>query len=176
MHERVKFSGSELTLEQIADHTTDVVQALHGYFSPNSTTYPTRFAGYLRDEVANDLMERVSESQRSASLSLLASLEATFRIDYLNRCQLKERDAVSRAFRLLYANKGRRASLEDDILGAWVALHARLKSQVSDIRAAFKYRHWLAHGRYWQPKLGRIHDYQDVYVIADRAVRSFPFL
>ena len=31
---------------------------------------------------------------------------------------------------------------------------------------AFKYRHWLAHGRYWEPKLGRIYDYYSLYDLA----------
>lgn len=46
---------------------------------------------------------------------------------------------------------------------------------VSDLKDAFKYRHWLAHGRYWEPKLGRKYDYFSVFTLAQTVFNSFPF-
>ena len=37
---------------------------------------------------------------------------------------------------------------------------------VGDIRSAFGYRHWLAHGRYCVAKLGRQYDFASVYNLA----------
>jgi hypothetical protein len=46
---------------------------------------------------------------------------------------------------------------------------------IGDLRGAFRFRHWLAHGRYWTPKLGRRYDFDDVFALADLTLRSFPF-
>jgi hypothetical protein len=46
---------------------------------------------------------------------------------------------------------------------------------IGDLKGAFKYRHWLAHGRYWEPKLGQKYDYYSVYILAESIFGSFPF-
>lgn len=40
------------------------------------------------------------------------------------------------------------------------------KALLGELAGAFRYRHWLAHGRYWQPKLGRKYDYLSVFGLA----------
>lgn len=45
-------------------------------------------------------------------------------------------------------------------------VHPQYKGFISELITAFKYRHWLAHGRYWEPKLGRIYDYYSLYDLA----------
>lgn len=40
---------------------------------------------------------------------------------------------------------------------------------IGDVKRAFKYRHWLAHGRYWTPKLGQGYNYAAVYGVANKA-------
>jgi hypothetical protein len=47
---------------------------------------------------------------------------------------------------------------------------------ISDLIGAFRYRDWLAHGRYWPPKLGRKYDYESVYKLAEDILDSFPFV
>lgn len=69
--------------------------------------------------------------------------------------------------REIYQMKGSRASLEDDILRLWKEDFPEYKRLISEVITAFKYRHWLAHGRYWEPKLGRIYDYYSLYDLAD---------
>jgi hypothetical protein len=49
------------------------------------------------------------------------------------------------------------------------------RSLIGELRGAFRFRHWLAHGRYWTPKLGRRYNYEDVYALADETFKSFPF-
>jgi hypothetical protein len=86
------------------------------------------------------------------------------------------KDAVSRAFRKIYADKSSLASLEDDIFSIWAAQSGSSKALVSELRGAFKFRHWLAHGRYWIPKLGRRYDFVDIYTIADTALKQFDLI
>jgi hypothetical protein len=47
---------------------------------------------------------------------------------------------------------------------------------IGDLRGAFNFRHWLAHGRYWEPKLGRNYDFVTVYGLAASVLSSFPLL
>jgi hypothetical protein len=101
-------------------------------------------------------------------------VEAAFRIDYLQRCYRRGKDPVSRAFRNIYKVKQKRASLEDEIFTAWVKNSSGTRSIIGDLRGAFKFRHWLAHGRYWTPKFNR-YDFNSVFALADLTLRSFPF-
>jgi hypothetical protein len=65
----------------------------------------------------------------------------------------KRKNPLSRAFGDLYKTKKERVLLEDDIFKAWKQYTDVRKQILSDLKAAFKFRQWLAHGRYWP--LGR---------------------
>ena len=119
--------------------------------------------------------ERLDETDLDSSLTALAAVEAAFRIDYLQRCYRREKDPVSRAFRNIYKAKQHNASLENEIFEAWVDNSSGTRSIIGDLRSVFRFRHWLAHGRYWTPKLGRRYDFNDVFALADLTLRSFPF-
>jgi len=40
-----------------------------------------------------------------------------------------------------------------------------MRPLISELRSVFKFRHWLAHGRFWQ--IGRKYDFQTLYLLAD---------
>ena len=107
-------------------------------------------------------------------MDVFGALEAAFRIDYLHRCYRRGRDDVSRAFRNLYNDKGPRVSLEGDILAAWRQNSSVPRKVITDLTSAFKYRHWLAHGRYWNPRFRKL-DYEEVYMLAEATLNTFPF-
>jgi hypothetical protein len=67
-------------------------------------------------------------------------------------------------------------TLEEEILNAWVEHRNVSSSLVRNLKGAFKYRHWLAHGRYWNPKLGQPYDYDGVFLLAESILNSFPLL
>jgi len=123
------------------------------------------------------LKARIRELDHTSCLSILAAIEAGFRIDYLQRNYKRKKDALSLAFRKIFKEKSRRASLEDDILNAWKDNTHGASELIGNLKGAFKYRHWLAHGRYWQPKLGRqFYDYETIYQLAETVFNSFPFI
>lgn len=155
MAKRVNFSGDHLGLTAIAAHHQDLESSLTLFFSPSSPSYPRRFVGYALREVTDELVDRLEEADLSSSLTVLASIEAAFRIDYLQRCYRRDKDPISRAFRSIYKTKRQHASLEDEIFEAWADNSYGTRSIIGDLRAVFKFRHWLAHGRYWIPKLGK---------------------
>jgi len=175
MGDRVSFSGAHLGLRKIAEHHRDLESSLTLYFSDGSPKYLVRFVGYTVTEVTDELGERLYEADLTSSLTVLATVEAAFRIDYLQRCYRRGKDPVSRAFRNIYRAKRQHASLEDEIFEAWVDNSSGSSAIIGELRGAFKFRHWLAHGRYWTPKLGRRYDFNDVFALADLTLRSFPF-
>jgi hypothetical protein len=175
MAKRVSFSGDHLGLTEIAAHHQDLESSLALYFSIASPNYTVRFVGYAAGEVTDELADRLDEAALTSSLTVLASLEAAFRIDYLQRCYRREKDPLSRAFRNVYKTKQQHASLEDEIFEVWADNSSGTRSIIGDLRAVFKFRHWLAHGRYWMPKMGRRYDFNAIFALANLTLRSFPF-
>ena len=135
---------------------------------------PVTVLGMTPEEVIVHFEDMRRELDAAASLLVLAEAEAVLRVDYLSRVQRKGKDAVSRAYREMYKDKEANVRLDQDLLATWVTHHGECKSAVSDFRSVMNLRHWLAHGRYWTPKLGRVYAPQDVFEIADRLFAKLP--
>lgn len=176
MASRVSFSKKNLGLDYVHTHHDDVEISLSFYFSGNYQNLPQRYFGYSLKELRDELNERIQEVELSSSMALLAAVEAAFRVDYLQRCYQRDRQEISRQFRQIYKSKRHRVSLDQDILSEWVRFDANLNVLIGELRGALKYRHWIAHGRYWTPKLGRRYDYASVFFLADEIFSTVPFL
>jgi hypothetical protein len=135
---------------------------------------PVAILGMTPEEVTAHFEDTRRELDVAASFLVLAEAEAVLRVDYLSRVQRKGKDAVGRAYRDLYKEKETRVQLDHDLLTTWVTHHGECKSAVSEFRAVLKLRHWLAHGRYWTPKLGQVYALQDVFEIAARLFAKLP--
>ena len=115
----------------------------------------------------DDVEEFFGELDYLIMFDLLAAAEAAIRVDFLNRVNDRKKDDVSRQFRDIHREKGRKVALKEDILGVWKEfLPTARKGAVGDFNGALKLRDWLAHGRYWTRKLGRDYSPDDVYDIA----------
>ena len=171
---RVTFSGEHLSLVEIAQYYNDIEASLRSYFSFNNSHLDDRFVGYTPLEMEHEMHSVLEEHALSTSMSILAALEATFRMDFLQRCYKRRRDPLSRSFRELHRQKGQHVSLKDIFL-EWKSHSNVPRSIISDLEQAFKYRHWLAHGRYWTLKIGREYDYDDIHTLAESIYNSFPF-
>ncbi len=175
MAKRVSFSNQNQNLSDIVLHHSDTEISLRKYFL-NARHYPERFSAYTINEIQKELGERIHELSLTSSFSILSALEAMFRIDYLQRNYKRKKDSLSVACRDIYREKQTKASLEDDILEAWKANTEGSHQLISELKGALKYRHWLAHGRYWKPKTGRpLYDYETIYALAGLILNSFPF-
>ena len=172
MPEPVSLSGA---LSKIAEHYGDLQSYLALAFSAELRHRTARYDRYSEREMAERLRERRDEVDLTSSLTVLGALEAAFRIDYRMRCERRKRDNVSRAFRAIYRTRRERASLEQEIFQAWVDNSSGVGRLIGELRGAFKFRHWLAHGRYWTPKLGRPYTFVDIYTLAELVLQSFPF-
>ena len=150
--------------------------AIRLYFSSSNPRFAVLFEFDTPEEVRSKRDSALYETRAASAMTLLASIEASFRVDYLQRHYARKKDPLSRAFQSLHREKQRNASLSDDILEVW-KVHSDIRPRLlSDIRSAFRYRHWLAHGRYWVPKLGRHYDFETIYDLARTVEEEFPFL
>ena len=129
---------------------------------------------HTKQELIEAFDHHISELEKNISFNILSALEASFRIDYLIRTRTKYKDDLSREFRELYKSKEKDVSLEQDILTIWKQEYPSFKSIVSEYIGALNYRHWLAHGRYWVPKLGRKYDVSTITIIANRVYANLP--
>lgn len=164
------------SLAEIAEYHNDVVDALTFFWQPSYQQRDPRFIGYNPGEFEERLaalrFDRIEETEIRSIFALLAAIEAALRIDYRLRVKWRGKDDLSRAFRTLFNEKQERAFFED-LLDLWAKHHPELKRYLSELRDALKFRHWLAHGRFWRrPTNGRF-DYLSIYFLAE-AILSFP--
>ena len=172
---RVSFDDPP-ALHQIAAHHAILEEAILLYYSPGNPRYAQLFVFHTANEVRAERDATLHEARAASAMTLLASIEASFRVDYLQRNYAKKRDDLSRAFRALYQEKQQRVSLTDDILQRWREHSDVTSVLVGNIRSAFRYRDWLAHGRYWVAKLGRQYDFETLYDLGREVEMAFPFL
>lgn len=172
---KVSFSGLEPTIWQTFQQFEDSSLAIEWYFSQDNPHAKTLFAIWTTQELQQKRQQVLIENEMALSLVLLSALEASFRIDFNIRIAKKYKDGLSREFRALYYAKGNRVALEDEVITTWRE-HETVNAQlVSDIKSAFKYRHWLAHGRYWQPKLGQDYDFLGLQMLCQKVAENFSF-
>ncbi len=99
---------------------------------------------------------QLDEADVLGCFALLAEVEAVFMRDYRSRTDARRRDELSRALlslRRSHEARRQRVVLDPDILECWATSRPSFKKPVGFVRGLFKYRHWIAHGRYWTPQL-----------------------
>lgn len=133
-----------------------------------------RYFGKTRDEVSQLFDAQRQELKHVTMLALLAATEAALRVDYIVRVMRKKRDAISKDFTKLYKRRKLDVRLDEHILDAWKrhSEQPATKSAIGEFKSALNLRHWLAHGRYWKPRLGREYDPQIVFDICDGIWRA----
>ncbi|MGA3082608.1 MAG: hypothetical protein ABSD44_14745 [Terracidiphilus sp.] len=162
------------SLEWAAQYHNDAVESFNHYLSVVSPKSLSQFDAYSRPRLDVGLADYIQETDLRSSLELLTKIEAAFQLDYQFRCRKRLKDDLSWAFRALYKRDQRYVSLEKDILDAWSCHASEAHQIIGELRSAFKFRHWLAHGRYWTPKLGRKYDFQLLYILALTVFENLP--
>jgi hypothetical protein len=122
------------------------------------------------DQIKNN---EISEIEKYTSFDIMTLIEAMFRIDYCYRSENKLKDDLSRDFRAIYKIHARKASLAEHILAAWEKYNPDIYI-FREINAVFKYRHWLAHGRYWLLRTNASRfDFKYLYAVYLQIITSF---
>lgn len=106
-------------------------------------------------EITDYFEQSFEELEHLASFNFLSFVEASLRIDFVNKVKKKEKSELARKYREITKHKKNKVSLEQDIIETLKELLPSKRRIFSDYTGALNYRHWIAHGRYWNPKLGR---------------------
>lgn len=106
-------------------------------------------------------------------LELLTTTEAVLRIEVKTRVAKRQRDLLSRRFRELNRRRGDKIRLDEDILAA-MKEEGMAGGVISNFRGALRLRDWLAHGRHWNPKLGRVYTPNLVFDISRALIDAIP--
>ena len=177
MAKRLSLSGLNLNFKEIADLFNIRKESLIFYYSSKNPNFNGIFVGYTKKEIEDELNYNLNEIEKDACLNLLASIEAIFRIDYAIRCERKRKETISRKFRELFNEYQHRMPLEESLLETWKEHFPDKKHIISELKGAFKYRHWLAHGRYWELKAERKdYDFFELYLLSLELKNELPLL
>ncbi len=170
------FSRQNQELDQIFTYYTTSRDSLKWYLDGiiNNEVVDSLYIGYTKQELRDAFLGYIDELEKNIIFSILSSLEARFQIDYQNRVKKRYKDNLSKEFKKLSKNK-KNVSLEHDILSLWKQEYPEYKEIVSDYIGALKYRHWLAHGRYWEAKTGGRNDLSEMTTIAYRIYENLSF-
>ena len=111
-----------------------------------------------QDEIDAAIAEMRLELNQEIVLLLVASFEAEFQADFHNRVTLKRKDRVSRdCRRILGDQRGRQKDAKriafEEILDVWAKHEGHVRA-IGNLKQLIRFRHWLAHGRYWVQKSG----------------------
>lgn len=168
--------AERLTLQDISEFYAESENAFRLFFSPLNPDFEVRFAIHTLDEIRMKRANRLTELEKLSGFAVLSSIEATLKVDYLIRCEDRKKDALSRRFRVIFKKKKERISFDQDLIGSWLKEHPEHKQIFGFLRGAWRYRHWLAHGRYWLPKLGRKYDYFSLHSLAESIHGQLPLV
>jgi hypothetical protein len=162
------------SLRWAAQYHYDAMASLQQYLTPSPPHFPSRFDPMGGARLQAEPADYFRETGLRSSLALLTRIEAAFHLDFQYRCRERLKDDLSRAFRAIANRKPNYVSLEKDIFAAWSRYTSETHRLLGELRGAFKFRNWLAHGSYWTPKLGRNFDFESLYLLADAVFSAFP--
>jgi hypothetical protein len=119
----------------------------------------SRFAFLTPAEVEVALRRMSIELSYQTVFLLLASSEASLRVDFDERVARRGKDAISQGCRRLAQTSkasGQRGIRLEDILDIYrnESPITTAKSAVGRLKTLLHFRHWVAHGRYWVDKSG----------------------
>jgi hypothetical protein len=166
----------EFQLTLITAHRGDVLQTLAtGSGTLRLAGSEAALLGSTRKEIEDFFDAQRAELEFLAMSELLATTEAVLRLDFRHRVKKRKKDSLSRRYLELQKQikvAGGRVpiGLSEDILEALSGEGVK----VSDFRGALKLRHWLAHGRYWQPKPGYQYTPEVFFDISRDLMSSIP--
>ena len=171
----ISFSEDEKSIEEIWNWYEDQIEALRDFrykvisaVSSPKIQVNEKFFNLTLAEIEEYFSDSEEELEHLVSLNLVSATEALLRLDFLRKVEAKDKSDLGRIFRNIQKDKGNRVSLETDIIDNWNAIVSTSKTDFSNFIALLRYRHWLAHGRYWNPKLGRGYDALTTYAITEK--------
>jgi hypothetical protein len=171
---RVSLSGKEKSIDFILNWYEDQIEAIRDLrnkivssiiFSDTQIKVNSKFITLTIDEINEYFENSEDELEHLVCFDLISATEAFLRVDFNNRVDRKDKSDIGKTFRALNKKKGKKISLQEDIIETWK--EATGDKSFSNFLGLLNYRHWLAHGRYYNPKLGREYSFDIAYEISE---------
>jgi hypothetical protein len=167
--------GSE-AIAGVAEYQNDLEVSLRLYFKEFPLSLSLRFVGLRPDEIPSAMTrlrsDRLTETDQRSAFVILTKIEAAFRVDYAYRCRRRLKDPVSRDFYEIHRSQKDRVRL-DDIFETWKVHSPDSRWIIGELRGAFHFRNWFAHGRYAELRPGK-DDFDSIYSLAEIVLDAFP--
>jgi hypothetical protein len=158
-------SGKHRAFDEVSKIFEERKYALKNFFVPQNEY----FTGLSEMEINERLNNHLMEAEYDACLTLLAAIEAAFRIDCEYCCRKRPKNQRAKAVRkMVQTFEGRpfdRIPL-NKLFEQLLVDQSVKKNIVNHLTQFFQFRNWLAHGRYWTFKSGVQPDFGDIYELA----------
>jgi hypothetical protein len=119
------------------------------------------------DELREQFASARKHLRYRAMLHLLTTTEALLRLAFEDLSTRQTKPAIFRRFRKIGRERRGKVRLEEDILNTWIDVYPATARSIREFKGVVPLRDWLAHGRYWNPKMGRPeYEVSDVFDIA----------
>jgi hypothetical protein len=153
-------SAEPQTLDEIRDWHRGIVEALADHHASvrhairMGSPVASRFVGMTEGDVDAHYDSQRRELDRLTVLNLVASAEATVKVDYFRRVAEKLKDPLSVAYQKWHKTLSARKKLRPDfddagILDVLKDAYVMDNHIVGEYRKCLRARHWVGHGRYW---------------------------
>jgi hypothetical protein len=127
---------------------------------------PERYLDSSLDELRKQFARARELLRHAAMLHMLTTAEALVRLEFDDLSRRRTKHKISRRFRRIGRQRGKKIRLNQDILDTWVEVYPETTRSIRQFKDVLRIRDWLAHGRYWNLKIGRLYEVNDVFDIA----------
>ena len=172
---RYQFAEVQFKLDDVESYYWKSLSSIECRYSVDrNRNYPIDFQYMTQAEVVREAEQLKVELEKEIMFNFLACIEALLRIDYIIRLDKKDKAPLSCFFRngfkqleklkkcsrktleskkrnatsTFVTNEKYRVDLCDVIIKGWCEFFPEEKSCLNLLSDAFKYRNWIAHGRY----------------------------
>lgn len=113
---------------------------------------PVHFIGMHKRHLEEYFTQCEKALDYATGFQLLSSIEASLRLDFLGRVNKpRPTSKIDKTFQDIFEVKAFKVNLEEDILEQWKEHKPACVNEIGQFKQILRFRHWLAHGQYWQP-------------------------
>ena len=148
-------------------------QIIESLTKPTSTLNQ-KFQTYSIDDLEIYFKESERELEYLVCFDLISATEGLLRKDFHSKTNQKDKSDIGRAFREIAKEKDPKdIRLKEDIIEHWKVHMPSKKDAFGNYNGLLIYRHWLAHGRYWNLIKGRKYSADEAFSITLEIVGAF---
>jgi hypothetical protein len=152
-------SGQEQTVEEIWDWYEEVSEAIaerrekiQTILGNNPSNVPEKFFYMSEKDIEYHFDVLQSDVDTYVCMALVASFEASLYVDTAKRIGKKCKQGISKDLKKVCKHNSIRPKL-DKLINCWGDYCC--SQEFAKFNEAYDFRNWIAHGRYWIPKLSR---------------------